>query len=50
MAQDFKLDNNLKITDQAGLEFPFAWSGGMNNPHFSSVDLNLDGVMDVVFL
>ncbi|MEL6673376.1 MAG: T9SS type A sorting domain-containing protein [Bacteroidota bacterium] len=48
-AQDYKLDNNLVIRDENGQKFDFGWSGGMNSPHFSNVDLNLDGVDDIVF-
>ena len=28
---------------------PFGWSGGMNNPQFSAIDLDLDGISDLVF-
>ncbi len=40
-------DTSIKI-EENGIEFELALSGGINSGQFSEVDLNLDGVMDII--
>ncbi len=48
-AQGYRATNNIPVTYANGNPMTYPWSGGMNNPHFSSIDLNLDGIDDLVF-
>lgn len=49
MAQDFRATNNIPVRGLNDELKTFAWSGGMNNPQFSAMDLNRDGIEDLVF-
>ena len=40
-------DSSLSFKEN-GVKFQSALSGGINSGQFSSVDLNLDGIMDLV--
>lgn len=44
---DLEKQSNYKILDN-GEELLMAWSGGMNAPQFSNIDLNLDGTLDLI--
>ena len=44
----FKKDLSVPIYDSAGTVVPFAWAGGMNSCQFSQIDLNLDGIKDLM--
>ncbi|MDR2084007.1 MAG: T9SS type A sorting domain-containing protein [Bacteroidales bacterium] len=44
----FKFDDSVKVYDTLNLEFQFAWSGGLNSVQFCELDLNLDGISDLV--
>jgi len=44
----FKKDFSVYTTDSNGNPLAFAWAGGMNSCHFSELDLNLDGINDMV--
>lgn len=43
----FERDYTVKVLDSNGVEYKDPWIGGMNSCHFSSVDLNLDGIQDL---
>ena len=42
-----QLTNRIPVTKN-GQSLAYAWSGGMNTPQFSDVDLNRDGIADLV--
>lgn len=44
----FKKDLSVPVFDSAGTVEPFAWAGGMNSCQFSQIDLNLDGIKDLM--
>ncbi len=44
----FKKDFSVIVTDSIGGSFDLAWAGGMNSCHFSEIDLDLDGINDLV--
>ncbi len=44
----FKKDFSVSTSDQSGNPLVYAWAGGMNSCHFSELDLNLDGINDMV--
>ncbi len=44
----FKKDFLIPVKDSNGLLHTYAWAGGMNSCHFSEIDLNHDGVNDLV--
>ncbi|MDX1906952.1 MAG: FG-GAP-like repeat-containing protein [Bacteroidia bacterium] len=48
IGQDWRLSNSIPVFGSNGTQLPFAWSGGMNTPQFSSTDMNLDGIDDLV--
>lgn len=48
MAQlGFERDDSVPVTEENGL-LPYAWAGGINHAQFSNIDLNGDGMMDLV--
>lgn len=46
--QTLRRNNNIPVEDLNGNRYPHAWAGGNNMPQYSSVDLNLDGKLDLV--
>jgi hypothetical protein len=44
----FKKDFSVSVLDSSGAPLNFAWAGGMNSCHFSEIDMNLDGINDLV--
>jgi len=44
----FKKDFSISVLDSSGAPLDNAWGSGMNSCHFSAIDLNLDGVNDLV--
>ncbi len=48
-AQSFRPTNNIPVKNPQGEYLPYAWSGGMNNPQFSDIDMDRDGQKDMVF-
>lgn len=46
-AQNYTKVKGPKVT-VAGSQLPMAWVGGLNSPIFNTVDLNLDGIKDLV--
>jgi hypothetical protein len=46
--QSLRLNNNIPVEDLDGNRYPHAWAGGNNMPQYSSVDLDLDGKLDLV--
>lgn len=46
-AQTYTIQYDIPMNSISGYELRYAWMGGLNNPEFSNIDLNHDGVMDV---
>lgn len=46
-AQTYTIQYDIPMKSISGYELRYAWMGGLNNPEFSNIDLNHDGVMDV---
>jgi len=44
----FKKDLSVPVYDSVGTVVPLAWVGGMNSCQFSQIDLNLDGIKDLM--
>jgi len=44
----FKKDLSIPVNDSNDVILPFAWAGGMNSCQFSQIDLNLDGIKDLL--
>ena len=42
-------DTSIEVWEN-GVKFEKAWVGGMNGVQFSEIDLNLDGIMDLITL
>ncbi|MCU0438598.1 MAG: T9SS type A sorting domain-containing protein [Raineya sp.] len=42
----FQFDNNHQV-EQNGIILQNPWAGGLNSPQISSIDLNMDGVLDI---
>jgi hypothetical protein len=38
----------VSVTDQSKQDYTYAWAGGMNSCQFGEIDLNLDGIMDLI--
>ena len=47
-AQSYQLSNAIPVKNLVGETQSYPWSGGMNNPQFSDVDLDLDGNKELV--
>jgi len=43
----FERYNDVKVYENSS-QLLFPWAGGMNSCHFSEIDLNLDGIMDLI--
>ncbi len=41
-------DHSIKVYSDNRLEYDFPWAGGMNSCQFGKVDMNLDGLKDLV--
>lgn len=39
---------SIKVKNEAKQDFKFPWAGGLNAAQFGEVDLNLDGIKDLV--
>ena len=46
--QDNKLNKSVQVSDVSKSEFPFAWAGGMNSCQYNEIDINLDGILDLL--
>ncbi|RLD41901.1 MAG: hypothetical protein DRI86_12625, partial [Bacteroidetes bacterium] len=44
----FTRDNSIIVKDSLGKTMSMPWVGGFNAVHFEEMDLNLDGVMDLI--
>lgn len=44
----FVKDNSIIVKDSSGNAFSFPFAGGMSNSQFSAIDLNLDGIKDLI--
>lgn len=44
----FRKDFSVSVLDSSGAPLDLAWAGGMNSCHFSEIDLDMDGVNDLV--
>jgi len=44
----FNKDMSVYVSDSSGNQLDFAWGGGMNSCHFSEIDINHDGINDLV--
>ena len=44
----FERDNTIIVKDSLGNIMDMPWVGGLNAVHFEEMDLNLDGVMDLI--
>jgi len=44
----FKRDLSVNVADVNNLPLGNAWAGGLNSCHFSGIDLNLDGIPDLI--
>ncbi len=40
--------NSITVKDSTGHNLTMPWAGGLNAPHFEKMDLNLDGIMDLI--
>ncbi|MCB2219078.1 MAG: T9SS type A sorting domain-containing protein [Bacteroidetes bacterium] len=38
----------VSVTDQSKQDYTYAWAGGMNSCQFGEIDINLDGIMDLI--
>jgi hypothetical protein len=47
---DFGFERNfdISVVNQSGDTLPFAWFGGINNIYFSSLDINQNGIDDIL--
>lgn len=48
-SQSYRLSNAIPVQNLNGTALEHPWAGGMNNPQFSSVDLNLDGHEELIY-
>ena len=46
MAQ--RVTNNIKVMDETNSFYAFPWAGGMNSMQFGALDMNLDGIKDLI--
>lgn len=46
-AQNMQIKNDLPVFAN-GAQMKNAWAGGVNNPQFSPIDLNHDGILDMI--
>lgn len=44
----FIRNDNIQVGDTAGNIYRYAWAGGLNSCQFGKIDLNLDGIKDLV--
>ena len=44
----FERCDSIVVKDSLGNELDMPWTGGLNGVHFQEIDLNIDGVMDLV--
>ena len=44
----FERDQNIVVNDSLGNPLSMPWIGGLNAVHFQEIDLNIDGIMDMV--
>lgn len=44
----FHGDNSIQVFDTANNQLSMAWLGGLNSVHIQNIDLNSDGLMDIV--
>jgi hypothetical protein len=41
-------DQRVKVFSDQRMEYAFPWAGGMNSCQFGKVDINLDGILDLI--
>ncbi len=44
----FERDNSIVVKDSLGNVINMPWTGGLNAVHFEQMDLNLDGILDLI--
>ncbi|MDT8308803.1 MAG: FG-GAP-like repeat-containing protein, partial [Bacteroidales bacterium] len=44
----FERDLSIQVKDSSGIPLKNPWAGGINAVHFNEIDLNFDGIMDLV--
>ncbi len=44
----FERNNSIVVKDSLGNNLSMAWAGGLNAAHFQEIDINRDGIMDMV--
>ncbi len=44
----FERNQNIVVNDSLGNPLSMPWIGGLNAVHFQEIDLNIDGIMDIV--
>lgn len=44
----FIRNDSIQVLDSMGVAMDMPWVGGLNSVHFQSIDLNLDGVQDLI--
>ena len=44
----FERCDSIVVKDSSGNELDMPWTGGLNSVHFQEIDLNIDGIMDLV--
>lgn len=49
IAQSYRLNNHIPVQNTAGSTLTGAWSGAMNNAQPSTIDLDGDGKLDIVY-
>lgn len=40
--------NDIKVMDETNSSYTFPWAGGMNSMQFGALDINLDGIKDLI--
>ncbi|MEM7659281.1 MAG: T9SS type A sorting domain-containing protein, partial [Bacteroidota bacterium] len=48
LGQGYRLTTDIPVTNMDGQALLNPWTGGFNNPQFSTVDINRDGALDMV--
>lgn len=44
----FQYNDSIMVLDSLGNQMDFPWVGGLNSVHFQQVDMNLDGILDLL--
>ncbi len=47
-SQDYVRSVEVPVVIQQGQSLKYPWAGGLNSPQFSEIDVNYDGLMDII--